>query len=228
MKVSLRSATMMPAVALVDPELTMTMPPAVTASTGLDALTQCIEPYVSAQSNPLTDGIAREGMRRAATSLRRAYEDGGDLAARTDMALASLFGGLALANAKLGAVHGFAGVMGGMYPVPHGVVCASLLPFVMEINVAALHRREPDSPLLPRFAEVAQLVTGDSSATAADGVTWIQELCNALAMPGLGQFGLREEDFDEIIANSQRASSMRGNPLKLTDEELAAILHRAM
>jgi len=224
-KVSLRSATMMPAVALVDPELTLTVPPNVTASTGLDALTQCIEPYVSCQSNPLTDGIAREGMQRAARSLRRAFEDGKDLAARTDMAIASLFGGLALANAKLGAVHGFAAVLGGMYPVPHGVVCASLLPFVMETNVAVLLAREPDSPLLPRFDEAARLVTGDAGATAADGVAWIQELCAALAMPGLRQFGLKEEDFPEIVAHSQRASSMKGNPLKLTDEELTAILH---
>jgi len=227
-KVSLRSATMMPTVALVDPEMTLSVPPNVTASTGLDALTQCIEPYVSCQSNPLTDGIAREGMDRAARSLRRAYENGQDLAARTDMAIASLFGGLALANAKLGAVHGFAAVLGGMYPVPHGVVCAALLPFVMETNVMALQVREPDSPLLPRFDEVARLVTGDAGARAVDGVSWIHELCAALAMPGLRQFGLKAEDFPEIVAHSQRASSMKGNPLKLTDEELTAILHRAL
>ena len=167
-------------------------------------------------------------MQRAARSLRRAFEDGKDLAARTDMAIASLFGGLALANAKLGAVHGFAAVLGGMYPVPHGVVCASLLPFVMETNVAALLAREPDSPLLPRFDEAARLVTGDAGATAADGVAWIQELCAALAMPGLRQFGLKEEDFPEIVAHSQRASSMKGNPLRLTDEELTAILRRVL
>lgn len=227
-KVSLRSATMMPTVALVDPQLTLSVPPNVTASTGLDALTQCIEPYVSCQSNPLTDGIAREGMERAACSLRRAYENGQDLIARTNMAIASLFGGLALANAKLGAVHGFAAVLGGMYPVPHGVVCAALLPFVMETNVIALQAREPDSPLLPRFDEVARLMTRDAGATAADGVAWIQELCSALAMPGLRQFGLKEEDFPEIVAHSQRASSMKGNPLKLTGEELTAILRRAL
>ena len=137
-KVSLRSAYMLPTVAVVDPLLTLTMPPHVTASTGLDALTQCLEPYVSSQSNPLADAIAVEGLKRAARSLRRAYEDGADVDARTDMSLASLFGGLALANAKLGAVHGFAGVLGGMYPAPHGIVCARLLPFVVETNVMAL------------------------------------------------------------------------------------------
>jgi alcohol dehydrogenase class IV len=127
-KVSLRSPTMLPTLALVDPELTASMPPAVTASTGLDALTQVMEPYVSNKANPLTDALCREGMRRAARSLRRAYEDGRDAAAREDMAQASLFGGLALANAKLGAVHGFAGPLGGMFPAPHGVVCARLVP----------------------------------------------------------------------------------------------------
>ena len=227
-KVSLRSAYILPTVAVVDPLLTLTMPPHVTASTGLDALTQCLEPYVSCQSNPLTDAIAVAGLHRAARSLRKAYEDGGDVEARTDMALTSLFGGLALANAKLGAVHGFAGVLGGMYPAPHGIVCARLLPFVVETNVRALESRDPNSPLLSRFGEVAKIVTGDEAATVAQGVDWIQELCGALGVPGLAEFGVVEADFPEIVSKSQPASSMRGNPLPLTDEELTAILHPAL
>ena len=227
-KVSLRSAYMLPTVAVVDPLLTLTMPPHVTASTGLDALTQCLEPYVSCQSNPLTDAIAVAGLHRAARSLRKAYEDGDDVEARTDMALTSLFGGLALANAKLGAVHGFAGVLGGMYPAPHGIVCARLLPFVVETNVRALESRDPHSPLLSRFGEVAKIVTGDEAATVAQGVDWIQELCGALGVPGLAEFGVVEADFPEIVSKSQPASSMRGNPLPLTDEELTAILHQAL
>ena len=114
-KVSLRSPLMLPRVALVDPALTYSMPPAITASTGLDAFTQVLEPYVSHLANPLTDTLCREGLMRAAIALPRAFEDGGDVEAREDMALASSSAGLALANAKLGAVHGFAGVLGGMF-----------------------------------------------------------------------------------------------------------------
>ncbi len=226
-KVSLRSASMLPKYAVVDPELTYSMPRGVTASTGLDALTQCIEPFVCNQTNPLTDGIAREGMVAAARSLRRAYMDG-DPAAREDMALASLCGGLALANAKLGAVHGFAGVLGGMFPVPHGIVCARLLPFVMSTNVAALQARAPQSPVLARYDEVGRLVTGRSTATANDAVAWIDDLCAALAVPPLGEFGMTESDFDDVIAKSKVASSMKGNPLALTDQELTAILAAAL
>jgi len=134
-KVSLRSPLMLPRVALVDPELTYSLPPQITASTGLDALTQLVEPFVSIRANPMTDAFCREGMRRATHSLRQAYEYRNDVKAREDMALASLLGGLALANAGLGAVHGIASVVGGMFPAPHGAVCARLLPHVMEINV---------------------------------------------------------------------------------------------
>ena len=226
-KVSLRSATMLPRVAVVDPELTYSMPTSITASTGLDALTQCIEPFVSSQANPLTDGLEREGMVAAARGLRRAYTDG-DPAAREAMALASLCGGLALANARLGAVHGFAGVLGGMYPAPHGIVCARLLPFVTATNVAALQARTPHAPVLARFDEIGQLVTGRSTATAVDAVAWIEDLCGALDVPPLAEFGLTEADFAEIIAKSKVASSMKGNPLVLTDDELRSILAGAL
>ncbi len=227
-KVSLRSPTMLPRLALVDPELTYSMPPAVTASTGLDALTQCIEPFVSNQANPLTDSFARTGIRAAAQSLRRAYHAPGDLASRTDMALASLCGGLALANAKLGAVHGFAGVLGGMFPVPHGIACARLLPFVFAANVAALHARTPDSHLLDRFDEVGRLLTGSSSAKVADAVAWIDALCAELNVAPLGAFGLQPSDFPDIIAKAKPASSMQGNPIVLNDEELMGILASAL
>lgn len=227
-KVSLRSPLMLPRIALIDPELTHSMPPAVTASTGLDALTQVLEPYVSNAANPMTDGFCREGMRRAARSLRRAYEQGDDAAAREDMALTSLLGGLALANAKLGAVHGFAAVLGGMFPAPHGAVCAVLLPHVMTINVEALKARQPNSEALRRYNEVAQLLTGRAMATAADGVAWVQELGRTLQVPGLGTYGLTLADFPTVIEKSAVASSMQGNPLKLTTEELQEILTRAL
>jgi len=156
-KVSLRSPLMIPSVALIDPELTYSLPPAITASTGLDALTQCIEPFVSPHGNPLTDAVAREGIRRASGALRRAVRDGTDVRARRDMSIASLSSGLALANAKLGAVHGFAAPLCGMFPIPHGVACARLLPSVTERNVHALRSRSPDSPALGRYDEVARI-----------------------------------------------------------------------
>ena len=137
-KVSMRSPLMLPRWAIVDPLLTHSMPPELTASTGLDALTQLIEAFVSNKANPLTDGVCREGLQRAGRSLRRAFEDGDDADAREDMSLASLFSGMALANAKLGAVHGFAGPLGGMTTAPHGVICGKLLPYVMQANVRAL------------------------------------------------------------------------------------------
>jgi alcohol dehydrogenase class IV len=152
-KASLRSPHMLPRLALVDPELTYSLPPAVTAGTGLDALTQLIEPFVSHRANPVTDAVCREGIARAARSLRRAYENGADAQAREDMALASLFGGLALANAGLGAVHGFAAPICGMFPAPHGATCAALLPHVIAANVHALRARQADGPALARYAE---------------------------------------------------------------------------
>ena len=223
-KVSMRSPLLLPRLAIVDPELTHSMSPSITASTGLDALTQLIEAYISNKANPLTDGICREGLKLAARSLRKAYENGSNPDARQDMSLASLFSGLALANARLGAVHGFAGPLGGMIFAPHGVICARLLPFVCEANVKALHSREPDSPVLERFDEIAQIVTGKASSQAADGVEWIQNLCKALTVPPLTQFGLKEQDFPTVVAKAQKSSSMRGNPIPLTDEELIQIL----
>ncbi|MCD4685423.1 MAG: iron-containing alcohol dehydrogenase, partial [Anaerolineae bacterium] len=184
-KVSLRSPLMLPDVALVDPKLTYSVPPDITAYTGLDALTQVIEPYVSHLANPLTDALCREGITRAARSLRRAVTHGDDAAAREDMALASLMGGLALANAKLGAVHGFAGPFGGMFHAPHGAVCAALLPHVMATNVAVLSQRAPDHLALQRYTEIGQIVTGERDATAQDGVAWVSDLCAALSVPGL-------------------------------------------
>lgn len=227
-KVSMRSPLMLPRLALVDPELTYSLPPEVTASTGLDALTQNLEPFVSNKANPLTDAVTREGMRRAARSLRRAYEQGDDPAAREDMALASLFGGLALANAKLGVVHGFASVLGGMFPAPHGAVCAVLMPHVMAVNVQALQERQPDSEFLWRYEEVAQILTGRPQATANDGVAWVEELSQVLRVPSLGTYGLTTEDFPDVIEKTAVASSTQGNPIKLTPAELQEILNRAL
>ncbi len=227
-KVSLRSPLMLPRLAVIDPELTYSLPPSITASTGLDALTQVIEPYTCNAPNPITDAICREGMLRAARSLQRAYHHGDDAAAREDMSIAALFGGLALANAKLGAVHGFAGPLGGLFPAPHGTICARLLPFVIEANIIALQSRAAESPVLKRYDEVAQLLTGRSTAKAEDAIEWLQNLCVDLHVPPLSQFGIGESDFPNIIAQAQKASSMKGNPIELNALELREILHQAL
>jgi alcohol dehydrogenase class IV len=227
-KASLRSSLMLPRVALVDPTLTLDLPPALTAATGLDALTQLIEPYVSCRANPMTDALCVDGIRRAARSLRRAFEHGHDLAAREDMSLASLFGGLALANAGLGAVHGFAAPVGGMFPAPHGAICAALLPHVMRANLHALRTRAANSGLLQRYDEIARLVTCNPHATADEGVRWIAELTSALGIPSLASFGIAERDFPAIVAAAAKASSMKANPIELTPEELTAILMSAL
>jgi len=226
-KVSMRSPLMFPKVALVDPELTWSMPAAVTASTGLDALTQLLEAYVSIKANPLTDGICLQGLKRAARSLKKAYQNGSDAQAREDMSLASLFGGLALANAKLGAVHGFAGPLGGMIHAPHGAICASLLPYVVRMNVKALTERAPQSQALERFNETAQILTGNTSADSLDAVAWIADLCKQLNVPGLSELGLSKDDFEAAVEKAQKASSMKGNPITLKPEELLKILEQA-
>jgi len=225
-KVSLRHGSMLPDLALVDPELTYSMSSRVTAASGLDALTQLIEPFVSRMHNPLVDSLCREGLGRAARSLRRAYKDGRDRDARLDMSLASLLSGLALANARLGAVHGIAGPFGGSFPgAPHGAVCARLLPAVMAVNVRALSERELEAA---RFDEVARLLTAEEGAAAADGVKWIEDLCAELAVPPLGSYGFAESDFDALAEKAARASSMQGNPVELSGEELREIFERAM
>ncbi len=227
-KASLRGPYLLPRVALVDPVLTLDCPPAVTASSGLDALTQCLEPLVSVQANPVTDGFAREGLRRAASGLRASYVDGEDLAARTDMALCGLLSGLALANAKLGAVHGIAGVVGGTVPVPHGVACAALLVPVTAANVRALRSREPNNPALARYAEAATLLTGRAGASIEDGLDWLRETVAALGVPGLSGYGLGPEHVDGVVAKAARASSTRGNPITLDSPELRDALFAAL
>ncbi len=222
-KASLRHAGMIPRHAVVDPELTLACPPHVTAASGMDALTQCLEPYVSNQANPATDGWARSGLQAAGRSLLRAHEDGADLAARTDMALCSLMGGLALANAKLGAVHGFAGVLGGVTGAAHGALCAALLGPVCRANLA-----RADARLRARLDDVAGWLTGARGATAEDGITWIESTVAALRIPALSTLGLAPEQVPEIAAKAARASSMRGNPVDLAPEDLEEVLRAAL
>lgn len=227
-KVSLRSEYLLPSLAIVDPQLTLSLPPRLTASTGMDALTQVIEPYLCNKANPLTDGICREGMARVARSIRTAFHHGDDLEARTDMSVASLCGGLALANAKLGAVHGFAAPIGGMFKAPHGAICARLLPVVMEMNLKGLMDRQPGNPVIQRFDEVARILTGSQQATGGDGVAWLNDLGVELGIPGLTHYGVVESDLSRIVNQASLASSMQGNPVQLTHPELIEILEKSL
>jgi alcohol dehydrogenase class IV len=140
------------------------------------------------------------------------------------MALASLFGGIALANAGLGAVHGFAGPLGGMFKAPHGLVCATLLPAVCEANIQAMQKRDPDNAALEKYTEAARMVTGRQHADLYDGLLWIKNLSMQMFVPGLEDFGITEADFPEIVKHAKKASSMKGNPILLTDDELTHIL----
>lgn len=227
-KVSLRSQLMFPKVALVDPELTYSLPPDTTAATGLDALSQLLEAFTCNRATPITDGLCQEGMSRVARSLRRAVEDGSNAAAREDMAVASLFGGLALANAGLGAVHGLAGPLGGMMPASHGALCAALLPEVVAVNLDAIREREPRNDALPRYQKAARLLTRNSNASSDHLVDWLRRVVIDLAIPSLGNYGVGPEIMDELAEKASAANSMKGNPIELTPEELAQIVEAAL
>jgi alcohol dehydrogenase class IV len=219
---------MLPRLAIVDPELTRDLPQDITAATGLDALTQLIEAFVCRRANPMTDGFCREGIARVARSLRQACNQPDDMEAREDMSLGALLGGLALANAGLGAVHGFAGPLGGMFPAPHGAICAILLPHVMAVNLHALRERQPESDALNRYDETARILLGNQRAAAEDGVEWVRQLVESLPIPPLGRYGVTVSHLKPIIQKATAASSMKPNPIELNYGELESILASAL
>lgn len=226
-KVSLRNRTLLPNVAVVDPELTYSLPRRTTAYSGLDAITQVIEPFLSCRRNPLVDGLCREAISRGGRALPAAFEDGSDTAARRDMCLVSLIGGIALTNAGLGAVHGFAGPLGGMTGAPHGAICACLLAPVFAANMRALERRGDPEGLLDRFDEVGRLLTGDPSSDRIGAVEWLRQCREELEIPNLRDLGLEPDRFPEAVDKARRASSMKANPVVLDDDELANTLQEA-
>ena len=228
-KASLRSPLILPKVALVDPELLVGVPKPTIAASGMDALSQLIEPLLSKRANPFSDALARDGIRRSARSLRRGYEEGmEESGVREDLALASLFSGMCLANSGLGAVHGLAAAAGARLSAPHGAVCAAVLAAVMDVNLRALRERAREDPALPRMTDVATLLTGLPEATPEDAIAWLQELTTALSIPGLASYGLNQDEIAPMVAAAQKASSMRGNPIDLRDEEVTEIITRSL
>jgi alcohol dehydrogenase class IV len=228
LKVSLRSPLMLPRLAVIDPVLTYDLPPSITATTGLDALTQLIEPFLSARANAMTDALCRDGIGRVARSLERACRDGHDAAARADMSLASLFGGIALANAGLGAVHGLAAPLGGMFHAPHGAVCAALLPHVMAANLRAMRGGGGTIQTLARADEVGRLLLGGADAGADAAVAWLRDIVERLGVPRLGDLGVEAADLPAIAEQAQHSSSMKGNPVALGSDQLIAVLTAAL
>ena len=228
-KASLRSPLMLPKVAVVDPDLLIGLRAPTIAASGMDALSQLIEPLLSQRANPFSDALARDGIRRSARSLRRAYEeDMADAGVREDLALASLFGGLCLANSGLGAVHGLAAAAGARLSAPHGAVCAAVLAAAVEVNLSAMRDRASGHPAVLRMGEVATLLTGRPDADPEDAIGWLQELTAALSIPGLARYGLDEAEIPVVVAAAQKASSMRANPIELTDAEVREIVTRSL
>jgi alcohol dehydrogenase class IV len=224
-KASLRSPSLLPKVAVVDPDLLAGLPKGTIASSGMDALSQLIEPLLSQRANPFSDALARDGIRRSARSLLRAWEEGMvDAGVREDLALASLFGGMCLANSGLGAVHGLAAAAGARLSAPHGAVCAAVLAATVAVNLRALRDRAPDHPALPRLFEIATLLTGEPDASPEDAIAWLQRLTTALAIPGLATYGLDNPEIGALVTAAQRASSMRANPIELSDAEVTEIV----
>jgi alcohol dehydrogenase class IV len=191
----------------------------------MDALCQLIEAFTCKTPNPFTDSLCLEGLQMAARSLRKAFHDGSDLAARGDMLLAAHFSGIALANAKLGAAHGFAAPLGGMYDAPHGALCAALLPAVLAVNQKALGRA--GSSALQRYGVIAALLTGNPSAKPRELVEYCDVLRGELGIPRLADLGVEKKDFGALCEKAAKSSSMKGNPADLSGAELMEILDMA-
>ncbi len=224
-KVSLRHAFLLPRYAVIDPDLARGLPPTVTAYTGLDALVQCLEVFVSPHGNPLTTALCREGLAQA-RQLEKAWR-GEAPVARSAMALAALCGGLGLANAKLGAVHGLAGPLGGWYGADHGALCAALVAPVWRMNTSRLQQSGTNASALDRYAEAARILVDSPDATIEDGARWIESLCTTLQIPPLSTLGVDREDLSACVAKAEKSSSMKGNPVQLTEAELMTILEES-
>ena len=226
-KKSFRDEQLVPQYAVVDPDLLSTCPPALIAANGMDALTQLMESYVSLRANAFTDALAVSGLEAVRDALLPWYEHGAKAAqARGSMAYASLLSGICLAQTGLGSVHGLASPLGALYPIPHGVVCGTLVGAATKINIRVLEARAPDSPALAKYACVGRLLTGkdlDDRGARSALVALLHAWTERLQLQRLGHYGVGADDLDRIVAGS-RGSSMKTNPMVLTDDEIAAVV----
>lgn len=228
-KKSFRDECLIPEYAVIDPDLLESCPRDLIAANGMDAFTQLLESYVSLKANPFIDALAWSGMTAFKAGFFAAWEGKEPDAAqgRAAMAYASLLSGIALAQVGLGSVHGLASPLGAFFPIPHGVVCGTMVAAATKINIQAMQTREPDNPALNKYAQVGRLLTGrdninDSHARDAL-IVLLTEWSETLQLPRLGNYGISEADFAKIVANS-RGSSMQTNPILLTDAEIETIL----
>ncbi len=226
-KKSFRDERLVAEVALVDPDLLATCPPAVIAANGMDAFTQLLESFVSSRAGPLTDSLAWGGMKAARDGLLALYADAGDAMARERMAYAALVSGITLAQVGLGSVHGLAAPLGAFFPIPHGVACGTLVATATRINIESLRSREPSHPALEKYAQVGRLLNRqgqlDQATAHAALIDTLKAWTRALGLPTLVHYGVTPADILRIVANS-RGSSMKSNPVLLADSEIAAIL----
>ncbi len=225
-KKSFRDEKLVAQWAIVDPDLLASCPPPLIAANGMDAFTQLLEAFVSTRANPLTDALARSGIMAVKDALLSLYREQ-SAAAREKMAYASLMSGICLAQTGLGSVHGLAAPLGALFPIPHGIACGTLVATATAANIAALKARDPDSPALPKYAEVGRRFAMQKGLNGDDARAWLVDTLRdweqALALPRLSRCRVTTADFPRIVANS-RGSSMKTNPVVLTDNEIAAII----
>jgi alcohol dehydrogenase len=231
-KKSFRDDALVAEIALVDPDLLVGCPPAQIAANGMDALTQLLESYVSTRANPVTDALALSGLKAVRDGLLAWYERGDDAAdARARMAYASLLSGICLAQTGLGSVHGLASPLGALFPIPHGVVCGTLVADATRINLEAMDAREPGNCALARYADIGRLLSDRTGASPADDrdrlVRILAQWAERMALPKLSSFGVAAGDLNRIVAAS-RGSSMKTNPVVLTDDEIGRLVTARM
>jgi alcohol dehydrogenase class IV len=223
-KKSLRHDNFVPDLALVDPRLTLSCPPDITAASGMDCFTQLTEAFLSNKSNEYTDALAIEGLKSIKVSLIRSYEEGEDIEARTGMSFAAMTSGICLANAGLGVVHGFASSIGGIYNIPHGLICGTLMASANEVNVRALRENSPDHSALKKYSILGELFIDEKGKTESyyidRFIQFLHELTDSLHLARLKKYGLEEKNLELICRNTE----IKNNPVKLAVEDLEEIL----
>mgnify|MGYP002713101348 CR=1 FL=1 len=226
-KKSFRDDKLVAEYAIVDPQLLASCPPGVIAANGMDALTQLLESYVSTRSNVMTEALAISGLRAARDGLLALYRNSDDARAREQMAYASMLSGICLAQTGLGSVHGLASPLGAFYPIPHGVVCGTLVAEATRVNIDAMQQREPDNVALDKYARLAEILSErrirDHQEARDSLIALLADWTEQLQLPGLAHYGVHENELDHVVAHS-RGSSMKTNPIVLSDAEIHRLL----